>query len=84
MLTLVHKTVRTVFSVVPTVLNKVEGATHHSMVLTALREEEITVYQIGPTMQDRKRTAYPVSKEEEWTAYQPAPAISNKEGRTAH
>ena len=45
------------YSVTRAVLNKVEGANHHSMVLTALRGEGMTAYPIGPTKQHKERTA---------------------------
>ena len=74
---------RMTYSVTRAVLNKVEGANHHSMVLTASRGEGMTAYLIGPTKPGKERTSYLVSREEERTAYPPALVISNKEERTA-
>ena len=65
------------------VLNKVEGANHHSMVLRASRGVGMTAYLIVSTKPDKERTSYLVSREEERTAYPPALEISNKEERTA-
>jgi len=81
--TVMNREERMTYSFTPAVLKRVEGTNHHSMVLTALRGEGTTAYLIGPTKQDKERTAYPVSREEEWTAYPAALVISNKEERTA-
>ena len=47
---MINREERMTYSVTPTVLNKVKGATHHSIVLTALTGGEgMTAYLIGPT-----------------------------------
>lgn len=44
---MINREERMTYSVTPTVLNKVKGATHHSIALTG--GEGMTAYLIGPT-----------------------------------